>query len=265
MNELLRLLASPTEWFPILSALNTVQLIAAIAITAGAVAMMSDWRLGLLAQLLQYLFVGLLLARETLPQLAMVKTLVGGLACFVLYWTGRMIENQARQGRVAPWLDTTRDDIHPRGISFRLMALAFWSLALTAIIDRYSLTELSAPMNSGAYWLVGMGLLAIILTRDPFRTGLGLLTIGNGIEMVYMLYEPGLVVLGILGVSTILTALVAAYLTVIRQQSAQPVGAIAPDPASPEALAEAVRALSATPPPAAGALPAETPEEVAVL
>jgi hypothetical protein len=263
IDSLLRLLFSPNEWLVALSNLTVVQLIGGVAVTAALVAVLVDWRLGLLVQVLQYLLVGLLLTRETWPQLAMVKVLVGGLACFVLYWTGRAIEHHLRQqGMPAGQTRLLQHD--EANTSFRVIAMTVWSLALIALMDRFGLGDLSRPMNSAAYWLIGMGLLTIILTREPFRTGLGLLTISNGVEMVYLLYEPSLMVLGLLGIATILTALVAAYLTVVRH-----VSLLAPplDPSSSEALAQAVEALAGTPRPRdkAEVVPSDVPEEALTL
>lgn len=231
-------------FFFLLSKISVDQLVVLIAITASFVAMLLDWRLGLLAQTLQSLFVGLLLAHWVLPQMAMLLPLVGALAALVLYWTGRQIAPELeRHGFLGNWLDSSNEMGGPMGFPFRLLVLLFWALAITTVSIRFPLPEVPGIVAVAAYWLLGMGLLAIILTRDPFKTGLGLLTFSNGFELVYMLFDPGLLVFGLLGIGNILTALVASYLTVARHADLLTSSEALPPPDSQEALLRAVRTL----------------------
>lgn len=263
MSDILRLLGPWDQWWPILGAVSEVRLAILIAVSAGLVAMFVDWRLGLMAQLLEFFFVGLLLSHQILPQLAMLTPLVGGLACFILYWTGRRLQTEARRaGRSEAWPGGSNQTVSPMGLPFRILTLLFWALAVSTLATRFSIPEVPATLNAAAYWLVGMGLLTIILTRDPFKTGLGLLTFSNGFELVYIWFDPGLLVLGLLGIGNTLTALVASYLTVAYHASLLLPPEPLPLPNSREAFLRAVRMLYR--PPRRDAEDQEEPEEMLV-
>jgi hypothetical protein len=229
---------------------SLLQLGVGIAITAGIVAIVIDWRLALFGVLLQYLLVSLLLDTELPAGLAMVKLVAGSVACLILYWTARRIEfalDQMEDGR--RWFNSNRD-IYPMGLPFRFLALIFTALILFTLPSRFDLSLFPRLFLIPSFWLLAMGLLTIILTRDPLKTGMGLLTFQNGFELLYTLAEPGLLVLGLLGIGTILVGLVASYLAVarhlplieVRQAASQQV-----DPSSPEALQQAVEALNQGP------------------
>ncbi|HBY96629.1 MAG TPA: hypothetical protein DEP84_22240 [Chloroflexi bacterium] len=248
MIDVIRLLTSVDRVWFLVSALGEIRLAILIAISASLVAMFVDWRLGLMAQLLQSLFVGFLLSHVILPQLAMLIPLVGALAGFVLYWTGRRIATEvARTGRTETWRGRSSAAGSPMGLPFRILTLLLWALAVSTLASRFPIPEVPASLNAAAYWLVSMGLLAIILTRDPFKTGLGLLTFSNGFELLYIWFNPGLLVLGLLGIGNILTALVASYLTVAYHADLLVPPEPAPLPNSREAFLRAVRMLYRAP------------------
>lgn len=212
--------------------------------------MFLDWRLGLIAQLVQSVGVGLLLSHAVLPQLAMLTPLVGASACLVLYWTGRRLSRELeRRGRSGTWLGGSSDASTPMSLPLRVLTLLFWALGVSTLSARFVLPEVPVAFNVAAYWLVGMGLLAIILTRDPFKTGLGLMTFSNGCELIYLLFDPGLLVMGLVGIGTILTALAASYLTVARRAELlfQPEPAVAA-PQSQAARPEPVETIYQAPP-----------------
>ncbi len=232
----------------LLTSLSMLQLGVGIAITAGVVAIVMDWRLALFGVLVQYLLVSLLLDTALPAGLAMVKLVAGSVACLILYWTARRIEfalDQMEDGR--RWFSSNRD-IYPMGLPFRFLALIFTALLLFTLSNRFTLTLFPRPFLIPAFWLLAMGLLTIILTRDPLKTGMGLLTFQNGFELLYTLSEPGLLVLGLLGIGTILVGLVASYLAVARHlpliEARQAATEQVMDPSSPQTLQQAVEALN---------------------
>lgn len=242
-----------------LTALSLVQIGVGATITAAIVAIVMDWRLALFGVLLQYLLMSLLLTSELPAGLGVVKLVAGTVACLILYWTARRIElalDEMEDGR--RWFLSNRD-IYPMGLPFRFLALVFTALLLFTLPDRFDLGLFPRALLIPAFWMLAMGLLTILLTRDPIKTGMGLLTFQNGFELLYTLIEPGLLVLGLLGIGTILVALVASYLAVARhlplieaRQQAQEQRMV--DPRSPEALQQAVAALEKS-----GGSPADDP------
>lgn len=233
-------LVSLQEIVDFLFSLTASQVGIGLALCAATVAVAVDWRTSLFALAAQYVLVGVMLSRVILFEFSIVKILVGGFCTILLFWTGRSVQ-RAIESATAPggWLDLELE-VLPMSISFRLLALALWVVGLASIRARFAFDTADPDILTAAYWLVGMGLLAIILTRDPLKTTLGLLTFQNGFELLFSPLESGLFVLGLLGVANILTALVGAYLTIARNLSyLDPV----PAPDSPEALSEAVSKL----------------------
>ena len=234
------------QLFEFLATLSTAQLGVGLAITAAVVSIVIEWRLAMFSMLTQYLFLSLLLNTELPGGLAMVKLVAGYMGCLILYWTARQVELALQtipDGRA--WFVTNRA-IYPMGLPFRILTLLFVILVLMPLPEYLSFIAFPPAFLVPSLWLVTMGLLTIILTRDPLKTGMGLLTFQNGIELLYSLVDPGVVVIGLLGICTILVGLVASYLAIARHLpliEAQQAGSKLPDPHSPEALATAVAAL----------------------
>lgn len=192
------------------------QMVVGLAIAAAVVAVAVDWRLVLLALAAQYALVSVLLSHYILPQVALTKGLVGGFCLLILYRTGRRVQ-EAVDSVTLPggWVDREHEAL-PISTWFRVLALAMWVVGIIAFNARVRLDFLDAHLLSAAYWLAGFGLLSIMLTRNPLKTTVALLTFENGFEVLFTSLEPGLLLLGFLGAANILTALVGAYLTVVR-------------------------------------------------
>jgi hypothetical protein len=246
--------------------LSSLQLALGIAMSAGIVAIVINWRLAAFSLFLQYLLMGLLLNTALPGNLGLIHLLVGAFAAAILYWTGRRVEdalNLIPDGQ--NWFVRNRE-IYPMGLPFRFLALVLAVLALLQVPAGFVAAYPDFPQEFvvPAFYCLAMGLLTIILTRDPIKTGMGLLTFLNGFILLYMLVEVGLVIFGLIGVAAILLSLVAGYLAMARHmpmiESYQESLKVT-DPASPEALAEAVAALEKPEPPAT-ALPAPKEEKV---
>ncbi len=245
--------------------LSEIQLAVGIAMTAAIVAIVISWRLAAISLFLQYVLVGLLLNTVLPGRLGIVQIVTGLFTSVILYWTARRIEDAldvVPDGRM--WFVKNRD-VYPMGLPFRFLALIFATLVLLQLPASFRAQPYFAESNPfpiefvvPAFWLLAMGVLTIILTRDPIKTGMGLLTFQNGFLLLYMLVQVSIVTFGLLAIASIVLSLVAGYLAVARHlpmieayhASLEPL-----DPASPEALAEAVAALEQ---PAQHALPAET-------
>ncbi|GAP63105.1 hypothetical protein ARMA_1528 [Ardenticatena maritima] len=220
--------------------LSSTQLVLIAAIAASVVAVAVDWRLLLFMLGTAYAAASLLLS-SVLPAPLTIVLLVGGFfVVLLLYWTGRHIQ-EAIEIATAPggWSDIEHE-VLPMSMSFRLLALVVWVIGLLAMEQRLRLPPVDEALMTAALWMIAMSLLAIILTRDPFKTTVAVLIFEQGFELVFLAIEPGLVLIGLLGVTNLLTALVGAYLTIAR--NLRFVEAF-PDPRSPEALARALAAF----------------------
>ena len=198
--------------------------------TAVLIVLAWDWRLTLLALLVQYLTAGLLFVDVLDPRLAVVKVLVGLFVCLILYMTARQVNygrlpvdvaadeaaglGLERRVRVGPYL-------LPTSLPFRffaavLIVLVAWVLAQRPAFQLPVLSDSLTYLNFAVYGLAGLGLLGMGLTADPWRAGLGLLLFLTGFELFYSALEQSVAMLALLAVTTLLLTLFIAYLTQAR-------------------------------------------------
>jgi hypothetical protein len=205
---------------PLVELLDRVSFLAAmpavlgILITAGLLIVIRDWRLNVIALMVQYFFVVLLLSRLIRLEVAAVKGLIGWLICMVFYLTERrasmLVQNEEKQNekqrrRWRRWILSARSLFYL--LAGMLIAVAAYTAAL-----RIPLPEVPDHITLACYLLVGLGLLLIGLSEAPIQVGLGLLTFLSGFDLFYVALEPSLAVAGLLGAVSFLIALGAAYM-----------------------------------------------------
>ncbi len=228
-----------------LSFLTATPAIAGLVITASLIVVIRDWRFSLAALLGQYVLVGLLLTRLIQPEVALTKVLIGALVCVVLYLTARpvgvsgdgvlsprrpepcpelrrravegskegpILEQEAAENGRSP-LRAIRGGASLAGFSFHLLAALFVGLAVYSLSKYYSLPKVPSDIGFACYWLASLGLLVLMLTEEPLKAGMGLLTVITGFELFYAALEHSLSVAGFLGIANFLIALAIAYLT----------------------------------------------------
>lgn len=209
-----------------LSFFTTTPAIIGLVITASLIVLIKDWRLSLAALLGQYVLVGLLLTRLIQPQVAVIKVLIGSLVCIILYLTARLAphpqisgsKEELTSGSAAAEdsrsiLPATRREAWLTDFSFRLLAALFVGLVVYSLSKRYPLPEVPPDVGLACYWLASLGLLTLMLTEEPLKAGMGLLTLIVGFELFYSALERSLSVAGFLGIANLLIALAIAYLT----------------------------------------------------
>ena len=191
--------------------------------TAGVIVVIKDWRASLLAMIFQYVIVGLLLMSEIRMELALIKTLVGALICVILYMTARHVEwgrppqpPPAGEEEEEPAEPPASQWLLPTELPFRFLAALLVMVAAYGGASTQPLPDVGEAISLAAYTLAALGLLAMGLTDEPLKAGLGLLTFVSAFELFYTVLEPSLIVVGFLGLSNFLIALAIAYLTVAR-------------------------------------------------
>jgi hypothetical protein len=190
-------------------------------VTGGLMVLLRDWRASLLALLGQYLLAGLVLSRLLLPEIALIKILIGALICPMLYLAARQAGWRAGR-KLLPSSDdastTTpaQDSLFPGGLAFRLLAVTLMVILAAALSRRYPLPAVPPDVGLGSYWLILIGLLILMLTEEPFKGGQGLLTAIIGFELFYTSIERSLAMVWLWAVVNLLLALAIAYLAVVR-------------------------------------------------
>lgn len=211
-------------------------------LTSSSLVLIRDWRISIMTVLFQYLTMGIVLAQLIRPEVAFAKVLVGLFVCFMLYLS-------ARQAGWRRYLTATRN--HPRtkylsnlGLplnwtqpfisparTFRLMAILLIGVTTFSLAQTYPMpaieqfspasseptsSALSFTLSLAVYWLSLSGLLIVLLTDEPLKTGQGLLCMLMGFELWYSILESSLLLVGIWGGVNLLLALVIGYLTTVR-------------------------------------------------
>lgn len=196
---------------PILDWITSNQEMLALAgfiLSAALIILWRGWRITLFSLLGQYLLLGALLSRSVPLGVALVKPLVGLLVFLILYPAGFRLP-QERLPTAAPW-------------PFRLAMLLLAGVGAYGLSFRFPWPGLPVTFGYAAWWLLLVGIFTIFLAADPFRAGVGLLLLQSGFEAGFTVLEPGLVVVGFLGLYQILLALATSYLTTSRAAALPP-------------------------------------------
>ncbi len=214
------------SWSDILAALPTITISTAVAglfITAGAMILVRGWPLALLALVVQYLLFGWLMTAHVPLSLALIKALMGTIACVILYWSARRIGESPGSPFASPSPDEAQRrralqaaTAFPMRMPFRAAALCLAALTTWGLALRYPLPGLTPALSLACIWLAVSALVLLAVTQAPLRIGMGLLTWLMAFEMFYVTWERSVTIAGLLGIATLLVALGAGYLTLVR-------------------------------------------------
>jgi hypothetical protein len=209
-------------------------------ITAGIILVARDWRVLILALLVQYILMGLILSRLVRPDIATLKVMIGAFICPILFLSARrvsvgsfslafsMSRRSDHRSRVANWWQNfylvislvkgrdRRRGPAATGFGFRVFAAVLMVLVAITLSDSVPLTGLPASVNTAVYWLTLAGLTTLTLTEDPLKVGHGLFTVLTGFELFYATVESSLLLTGLWGTINLLIALAIGYLTVVK-------------------------------------------------
>lgn len=225
--------------------LNQLQIISqetallGLFLTACIVLIGRDWRVLILALLVQYVLVGVVLSRLTRPDIATLKVMIGAFICPILFLSARQVSARFRSitmtihqadGEVygtgwRPMVASVtrllvgqgrRRGPAATGLIFRVFAALLMILVAITLSSTFSLPGLSPSVNTAVFWLILAGLATLILTEDPMKVGLGLFTTLTGFELFYTTVERSLLLTGLWGAVNLLIALVIGYLIVVK-------------------------------------------------
>ena len=184
-----------------------------VAVTAAGILISQTWRWVTALLMIQYAGIFVLAGISWSLQMALTK-LIAGLVAGVILWIALAgIEAKDAKGQaIRPPLFPAQVELS--GKLFRLIAASLVGLVIvsgSAIIVQW-LPGLAREQILGSTILIGLGLLHLGFTSEPFRVVIGLLTVTAGFEIAYAGIEVSALVQGLLAVVTLGLGLVGAYL-----------------------------------------------------
>lgn len=183
-----------------------------------SILIMDDWRVIVAGLVIQYIGVFALTAMSWPVQLAAVKFVAGFMAAIVLGMARlavlRAVNKDVEQNMGEPQTGLSRALFRLLGAGMVLVTVA--SLAETG--TRW-VPGIQVQQIVGGTILVGLGLLRLGYTANPFRLFAALLTVLAGYEIVYASVESSLLVAGLLAGVNLGLALVGAYLITLPGES----------------------------------------------
>ena len=191
-------------------------------LTGGLLVLVRDWRISIVALLVQYLAMGLVLARLVRPEVALAKVLVGLFICPMLYLSARQAGWRYELTfshfglRALLGQRTLTGEVFPPGRAFRLILLLLLGVTTFSLAQTYPISNLPPVVSVAVYWMAASGILILMLTEEPLKLGQGLLTAIIGFELWYTTLEQSLLMVGLWGAVNLLLALAIGYLTAVR-------------------------------------------------
>lgn len=180
--------------------LNWVALILAMIASIGLL-LQRDWRWGIGLLAIQYLSIFWLVQTHWSISMAAVKLVTGWMVCAVLGIA--QLNTDATQENEAGW---------PQGRLFRLFAAGIvMATTFTFSLRATAWLGLSLPITWSSLLLIGMGLIQLGISAQPFRVVLGLLTVLAGFEILYAAVESSTLVAALLSTVNLGLALTGAY------------------------------------------------------
>jgi hypothetical protein len=178
--------------------------VGSVLVTSAGLLVSRDWRLELGLLGLQYVGVFWLTDQHWPVSMAAIKLVTGWMAIATLGITTLNLKDAANAD----------EEFWPQGRLFRLFAAGIVTVIVVTAAPRVEtiIPGIGLPVISGGLILMGLGLLLLAMTAQPFRVILGLLTVLSGFEAVYAALESSILVAAMLSVVNLGVALVGAYL-----------------------------------------------------
>ncbi len=179
-----------------------------LLVTSVGILVSRDWRLGLGFLGLQYLGVFWLTSQHWPVSMAAIKVVTGWMAIATLGITRLNLKES----------DKESEQILPEGRLFRMFTAGIVTVIIVTAAPTVEdiIPGIGMPVISGSLILMGLGMLHLGMTVQPFRVILGLLTVLAGFEALYAALESSILVAAMLSTVNLGLALVGAYLLSAR-------------------------------------------------
>ena len=217
-----------------LSQVSPLQLAAALAVAALLSLATVDRRTAVLLCTAQWLILGISVLPVLYRSVVLVRLAVTlAIAIMLLVSTGRQQSPSSIRHSSGDLAPTDRlsaafgaTALGDMGLGFRLAAAAFGLLMAYGMWRAYPLTITPRGLDLALYETLALALLMMLTSVDLLRRGLGLLTLINGAQSLYLYLEQSLLVVAFWGVLSVVMALAIVYLA----DAARPTADREPEP-----------------------------------
>lgn len=181
--------------------------VGSVLVTSTGLLISRDWRLALGLLGLQYIGVFWLTNQHWPVSMAAIKLVTGWMAIATLGITRLNLKDVPNEG----------GQFWPQGRLFRLFAAGIVIVIIITAVPRVEgiIPGIGLPVIAGSLILIGLGLLQLGMTAQPFSIIIGLLTVLSGFEALYAALESSVLVAAMLSVVNLGLALVGAYLLTV--------------------------------------------------
>ena len=202
--------------------LSNLQVVLGLLLVVGVLVLVADWRFSLIALAGQYLLVAIVLSTLIPLPIAAVRMIAGGLVALMFYLTARRVQPR-RGGRRNRAAQGAGEFEVPRAIFWtnlpcRMVGLALVAVGVVAIGDQFVLLNAPTVFWVTGLWLALGGLLAIALTRDALKLGMGLLFFTSGFGIIYLSIDTSLIIYALLVVADLVIALAISHIAIVPPQ-----------------------------------------------
>ncbi len=184
-----------------------------LCVAASVTFLARDHRLGPASVLAQHLAMALLLTPYVFGPIKYLLAGLGVAVWLVLYMSALRVARgdaitapdaavQNAGSKDTPTPEEPARAATPRrtlGPAQNSLVLVLAALCAFGMWRAYPIATLPEHLSLAAYWLVAMGVFLCLVAERPLRMGYGLLTLMNGIVVMYLYVERSLIVFALLG------------------------------------------------------------------
>ena len=204
--------------FAQLAVFPVAPLLIVLILTIVPIMLVRNWRITLPALMIQYVLLGLLLAR-VLPNVAVaIKPVVGIIAGLALSLAAQRADlDRQRRGQTGltaqARLSAADWSRLPSQLLMRLVVMLLVVTAAFGATNRFPLPGNARELALSAYLLVFCGVIVAATASEGLNIGIGILMMISGFELGYIPLERSISVSVLLGLMTLVVTLAIAYLT----------------------------------------------------
>lgn len=194
--------------------LSSTQLLFILISAALLLVVARRWRIALLALQIHYIALGAMLLELGATTRGGLRILGGSLICAMLFLMARRLElDQADASGLVMGRRQAAEFV------FRIAASGLVAIGVFGLPLAERFPSLPVELVQAWGWAMAIGAVIVLVSRQPLRISIGILTAVSGLTTLYTALDPRLLPAGLLALGEVLLALiVGVYLTPVRRK-----------------------------------------------